>query len=279
MTVNTAKLSLHVLFLSALSFFVLLPRAHAVDRPVVVQDFGIRSKVESCAAGSCFSSNKLVVNVNVRNDAFHKEVGVLWTSDHWATQTTQFAQFKQSLGGNHEVWSVEIGLGTTVSSGPGLGDVEFAVYAKMNGHTSWDPFNDYHTAAPVTESQPVRAGAFSICVPAGGTKATLTGQVRVLDLAFAKEVTVRISDDGWKTFRDVQATFSADNLWQFRVTNLNPGPLSPAQIATGTCGESGQRENVGVGIQFAIRYKVANQTFWDNNGGANYVRRFQIPTE
>ncbi len=279
MTVKTAKLSLYCLMLSVVSLLVGLPSAHAVDRPVVVQDFHIGEKVLGCAAGMCASAVSLELDVNVRNDAFQKEIGIIWTTDHWATQFTSFAQFKKSLVGNHEVWSASIGVGVSDPNHPAPADVEFAVYAKMNGRTSWDPFNDYHTAAAVTESQPVRAAKWSTCVPAGGTKATLNGQARVLNSAFAKEVTVRISDDGWMTFRDVQAAFTADNLWQFQVTNLNPGPLSPEQIAAGTCGEAGRLQNAGVGIQFAIRYKVAGQTFWDNNRGLNYSTRFTIPAE
>ncbi|XP_075424028.1 protein phosphatase 1 regulatory subunit 3E [Ascaphus truei] len=91
----------------------------------------------------------------------------------------------------------------------------------------------------------------------------LWGSVRVLDLAYEKRVTVRYSLDGWRSYQDTHALYAArlchggpghpgTDLFTFRL------PLPPRD-----------KPDVPL-LQFAIRYQVGEEQFWDNNGGRNY---------
>ncbi|KAM4809911.1 protein phosphatase 1 regulatory subunit 3E [Rhinophrynus dorsalis] len=91
----------------------------------------------------------------------------------------------------------------------------------------------------------------------------LWGSVRVLDLAYEKRVTVRYSLDGWHSHQDAHALYAArlchggpghpgTDLFTFRL----PLPLRDQPQAQA--------------LQFAIRYQVGEEEFWDNNGGKNY---------
>ncbi|CAH2294450.1 phosphatase 1 regulatory subunit 3E [Pelobates cultripes] len=91
----------------------------------------------------------------------------------------------------------------------------------------------------------------------------LWGSVRVLDLAYEKQVTVRYSLDGWQSYRDTHALYASrlchggsghpgTDLFTFRL------PLPPRDHTHSSS------------LQFAIRYQVGEEEFWDNNGGKNY---------
>ena len=78
----------------------------------------------------------------------------------------------------------------------------------------------------------------------------IKGFIRVTNLAYEKDVTVRWSNDNWKTFQDTDATFSTtlnieNDLFEFTL------PFSEK-------------------IEFAVRYRVGGNEVWDNNGGENY---------
>ena len=93
----------------------------------------------------------------------------------------------------------------------------------------------------------------------------VTGAIRVTNICFAKEVTVRFTLDEWKSFRDVWADYLSSNLdgkteqFSFRIT-------VPVDF------------EVDSEMQFAIRYCVAEQEFWDNNSCKNYrVKCLELP--
>lgn len=90
---------------------------------------------------------------------------------------------------------------------------------------------------------------------------SLSGFVRVLNMAFEKSVFLRYSINNWITFMDSLASYvpnSSDGVtdkFSFKV-------VMPTYL-----------ENGGT-LQFAIKYCVGGQEYWDNNNGNNYkVRR------
>ncbi|KAM9409548.1 protein phosphatase 1 regulatory subunit 3E [Pholidichthys leucotaenia] len=92
----------------------------------------------------------------------------------------------------------------------------------------------------------------------------LSGFVRVLNLAFEKSVSLRYSLNNWITFMDSLACYVPDSSdgatdkFCFKI-------VMPAYM-----------DNGGT-LQFAIKYCVGGQEFWDNNNGNNYkVRRQQL---
>ncbi|XP_028933849.1 LOW QUALITY PROTEIN: protein phosphatase 1 regulatory subunit 3E [Ornithorhynchus anatinus] len=85
----------------------------------------------------------------------------------------------------------------------------------------------------------------------------VSGCARVLDLAYEKRVSVRWSADGWRSQREVPAAY------------VGPAPPPPPR---------GDRfafrlpaPPPGGALLFALRYRVADREYWDNNGGRDYA--------
>ena len=77
------------------------------------------------------------------------------------------------------------------------------------------------------------------------------GVVRVSNLSYHKEVTVRWSHDHWRSYHDTNAIFSANDGHTDRFTFELPAN--------------------GEDIEFAIRFKCDGSEYWDSNRGKNYV--------
>ncbi|XP_076014925.1 protein phosphatase 1 regulatory subunit 3E [Genypterus blacodes] len=93
---------------------------------------------------------------------------------------------------------------------------------------------------------------------------SLSGFVRVLNMAFEKSVSLRYSINNWITFMDSLASYvpsssdGATDKFSFKV-------VMPTYLDSGGT------------LQFAIKYCVGGQEFWDNNNGTNYrVRRHRF---
>ena len=103
----------------------------------------------------------------------------------------------------------------------------------------------------------------------------MRGSVLVRNLAYHKQVVIRYTTDNWNTYTDV-------NAWYSQTSNFNPYGDSnysaefwnfEGETLTFTKAHSGQSLAGAMpnDIQFAIRYTVNGQTFWDNNNGQNYI--------
>ena len=85
----------------------------------------------------------------------------------------------------------------------------------------------------------------------------VAGLIRVENLSYFKEVAVRFTLDEWETFRDIRADYMSScsdgktDKFSFRI-------MVPIDF------------EVNRFMQFAIRYLVSNQEFWDNNSWNNY---------
>ena len=88
----------------------------------------------------------------------------------------------------------------------------------------------------------------------------VTGSIRVNNIGFTKEVTVRFTLDNWKSYRDIWADYfsssmdgKTDKFW-FRIAVPVNSP-------------------VDLEMKFAIRYCIGGQEFWDNNLDRDYKIR------
>ena len=85
----------------------------------------------------------------------------------------------------------------------------------------------------------------------------VTGIIRVTNLAYVKEVTIRFTLNGWTTYRDIWADYMSScsdgktDKFCFRVTVPHDFEVNRR-------------------MEFAIRYRVSEQEFWDNNNRNNY---------
>ena len=101
-----------------------------------------------------------------------------------------------------------------------------------------------------------QANLKTVYMPFYGYKAV--GYVKVKNVAYQKQVTVRYSLDYEVTWKDVEATYFAtledgNEIWYFETEAIHSTYHSYPPI------------------EFAIRYRVNGQEYWDNNANENYV--------
>lgn len=101
-----------------------------------------------------------------------------------------------------------------------------------------------------------------------------TGCVLLRNLAYVKDVAIRYTTNGWKSWSEISCRYSssaADNCeyWVFTGQTYTFAKSSPRQSV---------EEAVALNFDFAVRYRVNGVTWWDSNGGDNYhmdqVRRY-----
>ncbi|TNF38426.1 MAG: hypothetical protein EP329_00520, partial [Deltaproteobacteria bacterium] len=221
------------------------------DAPVQVLDTGHWSKTVACS-GFCVNEVHFWVDLKVRNDAYQKEVGILWTDNGWASVKTAMAVYEKPLEDGWEQWGVDVTVGT-MASYMTPHEIEVAAFARMAGAAYWDPGNNYYIYNSVTLERPVRRLSSEVHMEAG-KGVVMTGRVRVLDLAFDKVVAVRYTTDGWATWDEAQAYWVADDDWEFRAENVAQEPLPDK-------------------VDYAVRYEVLGEEHWDNNGGSDFHHR------
>lgn len=85
----------------------------------------------------------------------------------------------------------------------------------------------------------------------------VTGVVRVLNISFAKEVTVRYTTNNWQGLMDI---------WADYVPNSSDGVTDQFSFRISLPREF----DLGDRFEFAVRYKVAGKCYWDNNDEQNY---------
>lgn len=88
---------------------------------------------------------------------------------------------------------------------------------------------------------------------------SLTGTIKVRNVAFEKSVQLRATFDSWASFTDVQCTFM-NNVYSCQDSDTFAFVLElPAYVPP---------QNR---VEFCICFKVQDRTYWDNNDGKNYV--------
>lgn len=217
---------------------------------IAVRDAG--SWYEYACGYSCWREQSFWVDLDVRDDAYDKRVGIVWTDDAWATHHVAYAAYERELGGDREQWGVDVQVGYFTGPFDEL-EVEYAAFVEIDGVTTWDPANNHHVVTRVTPERPVKLVSSEVSYEpeVGGV---LAGVVRVYNLAYDKQVTIVYTTDGWATAAEAEATWWRENDWRFRIEGLGDEVLPDT-------------------VELAIRYRVAGREHWDNNDGFDYVHR------
>ena len=79
------------------------------------------------------------------------------------------------------------------------------------------------------------------------------GIIRVMNISYSKEVTVRWTHDNWKTYHDASCLYCPGS---------SDGKTDRFSFTLPANGDD---------IHFALRYKVEDQEFWDSNNHQNYI--------
>ena len=115
-------------------------------------------------------------------------------------------------------------------------------------------------------SQPGASGNFfqrvnieNVCVEnAVVTGLTITGIVRVKNIAFHKAVRVRYSHNNWATFHDIAASYVQDSC-DGPTDRFSFSIVAPPYFTAGSK------------LQFAVSYNAGGFEYWDSNHGHNYT--------
>jgi hypothetical protein len=201
-----------------------------------------------------YFSNFTVV---VENLAFNKQVNIFGhdlETDGWAPFPCGFAK---SLPGNIETWTAHVNESRID---------QFVAQYQVSGNTYWDN-NFGHNYILDTQTAEGTDGvgtavlnpevlAVEFDLDAAGT---LSIDVLVKNIAFAKQVGVVYTTNNWQTSQNAFGVFQ----------RAFPPASTPAQINSELWNVeafvgSGQKG------QFAVFYNVSEQTFWDNNFSLNY---------
>ena len=168
----------------------------------------------------------------------------------------------RSAGAGHSVYRAVYGAG----GGSGVvHDLQFAVKCGSGGQTFWDNNGgqDYFLgqgAGTFLTSGNVYAHHTAGAALSGGQA---QGSVILRNIAYAKQVKVVYTTDGWVTAHEAHAAYSP-NFYAYTTTE-NPSALGFEAWTFGL--------DVGsaTSVEYAIAYTADGQTYWDNNFGDNYV--------
>ena len=202
---------------------------------------------------SYFTNFRVVLD----NIAFQKVVGIWGHEVGAATWAFHPCTFVESVPGNAEVWRASTGA-TRID--------QFAVEYQGAGNLFWDNnagFN-YVLDTQAAESDGVGTAAIGPNVQVVGWGIDGGGRLRVevvvANIAFAKQVAIVYTTDGWATFHNAFGTFNRSYAPATRPHQLNVEDWA-VSVPVG----------VGATGQFAVFYTVGGQTYWDNNFGRNYA--------
>lgn len=209
---------------------------------------------------STYKSSSRSAIVKVKDLGFEKKVKLhLKLKDgSWSDSVNgRFVQFAEE---GYEIWRVDASRYS--SDVDDIYNSEFVVKYVVNGETYWDNNNGQNYKVNTPGSDVFLGNGINVLTDyAYAYKAYYNntvyfyGYIAVRNIAFNKEVDVTYSTDNWATTKVVKATYSygpsASGIenWRFNVNNL------PAETTE---------------IEYAVSYKVNGNTYWDNNGGANY---------
>lgn len=215
------------------------------------------------------SSQQARFDIVVANLAYHKRVDV-----HLRRFDGQWidvpASYVRSIAGNREVWRATYAAGS--SQGTPTHDLRFAVRYQVGGGEHWDnnAGQDYSLGADAGSIMPEANVLATTYEPeariwAGDNR--LYGRVTLRNLAFAKDVTIVYTTDGWATVRTAAAAYYP-YIWSGAYSSApNPNAYGFEEWSFNLdCGSAAT-------VTYAISYTVGGQTYWDNNFGQDYTTR------
>lgn len=103
-------------------------------QPPVFDEFdALLGRVPEVVQGTAGFSDATDITVlsAVKNLAFVKEVGVVFTTNDWASSSVALGHFDHTLKSGHEVWKIEAPVG-------GANHVDYAIFYRANGQEFWD---------------------------------------------------------------------------------------------------------------------------------------------
>ncbi|MGE0396735.1 MAG: hypothetical protein AB7T06_08470 [Kofleriaceae bacterium] len=103
--------------------------------------WGRTAHCPSPAPSTCQIERNFWVDLAIRNDAYDKRVGIVWTDTVRdaadAPWHTAYARYEHALEAPYEQWGVDVTAGVYGAIEPNP-HIRFAAFVEMNGQTYWD---------------------------------------------------------------------------------------------------------------------------------------------
>ena len=188
------------------------------------------------------------IYIKVANLDSNKKVNVHYQSfnNQWLEES---AKYLTTLSDGSEIWIAQVcKTGSAVSN--------FFINTVQNGQAYCDDNNGNNYSAESAGIAPVKAvrSIDNYSIYSGKVKIA----ARVQNYSFNKKVTVRYTTNNWTTYQDAELSFDNSKVY-------NDGTeLWSTELSLPVTGE------YSANLQYAIKYEVNGQTYWDNNFGRNY---------
>lgn len=239
--------SLCFILASATFLLVNFQKVQAAENPVQLY-YGMFKDSSGYGLSGSYKGNILIKNIGS-----NKKVSIhycyKYNQNNWKDTS---AQYIRTLKNGYELWRFETPCfyqcGCILS-----------IKYEVNGKTYWDNNNgkNYYIGTDVIMNKP---SVLTLCpkykTDITGTKIqSISGNIALKNLNYKKIVRVRISEDNWKTYTDIDAKYwysSKDNSVNYWNFNYNT--------------KSNTKK-----VQFAVCYEVNGTQYWDNNFGSNYT--------
>ncbi len=214
------------------------------------------------------AQQKLSFLLRVENIGFNKQVNVVWAGDDGVWQTLA-AHFHSKRGETPELWSAEFKQQQTAKK-PLPGTIQFSLRYRVNGEEFWDNNNGWNyvsvadSGVKVAGNNPVLNIGFTNRLTDAQKSIPIT--VAVDQSLAAKKIVVYWTKDNWQhTF--LTPCFLKKDHWQKSGGSAAANPNQyGTQIWTGQI-----KIRDAFRVQYSISCESKEQTYWDNNGGHNYV--------
>ncbi len=207
-------------------------------------------------------------DVKVKDLGYEKSVSIRYrdADGSWRDSALSFSRKAEE---GREIWTGNIGRYRSQDGQPlSPIDLEYAIRYTVNGTDYWDNNQgaNYRMAANAGENlydvEVYNNAYYPVNNYFYGN--LLGGTVVLRNIAPHKEVQVHYSTDNWQTVKVAQAQYSQ---WYWMGQYAHVDNPSPAGFEIWSyymdVGSANQ-------VEYAIKYKVDGQTYWDNNFGRNY---------
>lgn len=210
--------------------------------------------------------------VEVANLAYQKNVYIhhLMVDGTWQDLPLTYIN---SIDANTDMWELNYSYISTAPTSQALGN-QFAIKYVVNGQTYWDNNggNNYQISGTVgmylqngiNVSVDTNYSYYAAYTPPSNSNFYISVDLR--NIAYAKNVSVVYSTDGWKTVQTAPLSFPNYLIIGEETSLPNPNPFG-IERWTGSITVTPSTQQF---IQFAVSYTVNGQTYWDNNFGKNY---------
>lgn len=198
--------------------------------------------------------------IRVKNIAYQKNVFVRQklTNGAWENYT---ARYVAPAGNGWETWECSL---RSVSDNVNEMAEEFVIGYTVSGQTYWD--NNAEQNYRLARNAGPLLGK-SVMVAAVYLYKSGNGAVDVRNIAYTKDVTIVYTTNNWVTTLTAKASYAGPRVHYGYSTFDNPNIHGTERWYFFLPSFQGQT------VQYAVKYTVNGQTYWDNNEGANYTVR------